>query len=276
MSGLNASLGYFSVVACASLGTRLLLRRWAFVSEFTAAFALAAFRLEVDTIAEVGQWAGALGRDVAITMLFISIAVHAILMQDSTGNPSLTLMGLLQKEISVASATLSVAAQFFGAFVAIAVAAKFWEMELSDMHMVKNLMWFECSTSLRVGVLQGALVEGVSALGFYLIFLVLKSRSQLLRIPVLALMLTFIAYAANDYTSGYVNPSLAYAMTFTCPGSSYLEYSLVYWIAPVIGMTVALFLFLGNLPLLFSRKLLYSRKSRFRAPKAKASEEKTS
>lgn len=39
----------------------------------------------------------------------------------------------------------------------------------------------------------------------------------------------------NNYTSGYVNPSLAYAMTFTCPGNTFLVYALVYWLGPLIG-----------------------------------------
>ncbi len=125
----------------------------------------------------------------------------------------------------------------------------------------------------------------------------------------------------NNYTSGYVNPSLAYAMTFTCPGNTFLVYALVYWLGPLIGessylsliprkvlkiinvenhtvqtvqkwllvflrgvvkcvffpgMTLALFLYLGNIPLLFSRNLLYTKKGRFRVPKGKTSEDKIS
>uniref|UniRef100_A0A8C1TE00 Aquaporin n=1 Tax=Cyprinus carpio TaxID=7962 RepID=A0A8C1TE00_CYPCA len=280
MSGLNASLGYFlGIVGVSAVGRVLVTRwrpRWTFLMEFIAAFALSACRLEVDTIAEVGQWAGALGPDVAVTMLFISITVHGIIMQGVSGNPSVTLMGLLQKDTGAVAAVLSVAAQLLGAYVALLVTGKYWQMELTDMHMIKNMMMSECSTSLKVPPLQGVFAEALGALTFHMVYLVLKSRSQLLRIPIFAVLLTLIAYAGNNYTSGYVNPSLAYAMTFTCPGHTLLAYSLVYWLGPLIGMTLALFLYLGNIPLLFSRNLLYSKKARFRVPKGKTSEDKTS
>lgn len=201
MSGLNASLGYFlAIVGVSAVGRVLFARwrpRWTFLTEFIAAFALAACRLEVDTIAEVGQWAGALGPDVAITMLFLSITVHAIIMQGISGNPSVTLMELLQKDLSAVAGVLSVAAQLLGAYFALVVAGKYWEMELTDMHMIKNLMMAECSTSLRVPPLQGVFAEALGAMTFHLVYLALKNRSQLLRIPIFALLLTFIAYAGG-------------------------------------------------------------------------------
>ncbi|XP_073693497.1 aquaporin-12-like [Garra rufa] len=279
MSGLNASLGYFLTIIGVSVVGRVLFGRWrprwTFLTEFISAFALAACRLEVDTIAEVGQFAGALGPDVAITMLFISITVHAVLMQGVSGNPAVTLMGLLLKDTGALSVVFSVSAQLLGAYVALLVAGRYWEMELTDMHMIKNMMMFDCSTSLRVSPLQGVLAEALGAVTFHLVYLTLKNRSQLLRIPIFAVLLTFIAYAGNNYTSGYVNPSLALAMTFPCAGHTFLTYSLVYWLGPLIGMTLAVFLYLGNIPLLFSRNLLYSKKARFRVPKGKTSEDKS-
>lgn len=204
MSGLNASLGYFLAIVGTSAVGRVLVARWTFLTEFVAAFALAACRLEVDTISEVGQWAGALGPDVAVTMLFISIAVHGVIMQGVSGNPSVVLMGLLQKETGVASAIFSVAAQLLGAYVALLVAGKYWQMELTDMHMIKNLMMSECSTSLQVPPLQGALAEALGALTFHLVYLVLKNRSQLLQIPIFAVLLMFIAYAGDYILNAYV------------------------------------------------------------------------
>ncbi|NP_001039327.1 aquaporin 12 [Danio rerio] len=276
MSGLNSSLGFFLAVVGLSVSGRLLLRRWTVLLELVSAFALCACRLEVDTIAEVGQWAGALGPDVAVTMLFLSIAVHTAVMQDVSGNPAVTLLRLLQRDVSVVVAVLSIAAQLIGAFLALEVAGRFWAMELSDMHMIKNLMMSECSTSLRVSTALGVSTEALAALLLLLLHLVLKNRSQMLKVPALSVALTLIAYTANNYTSGYVNPALAYAVTFTCPGHSFLVYSLVYWLGPLIGVFLAVFLYLGNIPLLFSKNLLYSKKNRFRLPKGKTNDEKSS
>ncbi|XP_072516347.1 aquaporin 12 [Salminus brasiliensis] len=278
MSGLNVSLGYFLAVVAVSSFARVLLvrqkKRWLFLVESVAAFMLVACRLEVQTISEIGQWAGGLGPDVTLTMLFLAITVQGVIMQGVTGNPSVSLMGLLQKEAGVVFTVLSVAAQFAGAHLALLMAGWYWKMELVDMHMIKNMMAAECSTSLRASLIQGTTVELVSALAFHLATLSLRRRSQLLQIPLLALLLTFLYYVGSDYTSAYANPSLAYALTFTCPGHTFWEYAVVYWLGPLMGMTLAVFLYRGNIPLLFSKNLLYSKKSRFRSPKGKNTEEK--
>ncbi|XP_007252664.3 aquaporin 12 [Astyanax mexicanus] len=275
---LNVSLGYFiAVVAVCTLARFLVVRqrkRWLFLVELTAAFGLAACRLEVQTISEIGQWAGGLGADVSLTMLFLAIIVHGVIMQGVTGNPSMSLMGLLQKEAGVVFTTLSIASQFTGAHLALLLASWYWKMELIDMHMIKNMMLAECTSSLNASLIQGTIVEVVGALVYYLTVLSLRRRSQLLQIPLLALLLTFLYYVGSGYTSAYVNPSLAYALTFTCPGHTFLEYAVVYWLGPFFGMTLALFLYRGNIPLLFNKNLLYSKKSRFRSPKAKNTEEK--
>lgn len=41
--------------------------------------------------------------------------------------------------------------------------------------------------------------------------------------------------AARSYTSAYVNPSLAYGLTFFCSGFTWAEYALVYWLGPFTG-----------------------------------------
>lgn len=203
MSGLNTSLAYFFTIIGPSALGRVLLARWrrrlGFLIELISAFALAGCRLEIETIAEVGLWAGAIGPDVTYTMLFIAITIHAVVMQGVSGNPAMTVMGFLQKETGAVATLLSVASQFLGAFLGLLVAGKYWEMELTDMHMIKNLMMSECSTALRAPLLHGAVAEAISAMTFYLVYLVLRNRTQLLRIPILALLLTFFAYA-GEYT----------------------------------------------------------------------------
>ncbi|KAM9460922.1 aquaporin 12 [Clarias gariepinus] len=279
MSGLNITLGYFiSVVVICGLAKTLVTRwrpRWSFLSEFIAAFALAACRLEVQTISEIGQWAGGLGQDVTLTMLFLALTVHGIIMQGATGNPSVTLMGFLQKETGAVSSFLSIAGQLGGAQLALLFAGWYWAMELTDMHMIKVMMMTQCSSSLNVSLMQGTITEVVSALFYHLVYLSLRHRF-LIRIPILALLLTFLYYTGNSYTSAYVNPSLAYALTFKCPGHAFWEYAVVYWLGPLIGMTIALLLYMGNIPLLFTKNLLFSKKARVRLPKRKTTEEKSS
>ncbi|KAJ8419100.1 hypothetical protein AAFF_G00005990 [Aldrovandia affinis] len=272
MSGLNVSLGYVLAVVALSVVSGLLLRwrpLWSFSAEFPAAFMLAACWMEVQTVAEVGQWAGGFGPDVAVTMMFVVLLIHGMASQGATGNPSVTLMNFLTREAAAATVLFGLAGQFLGAFLAHLLTTYYWSLEMTDMHMIKNLMSQECSPALRVSVLQGVFTEGVCALTFHLLYINLRHRAAFLRVPLMAVILAFLNYAASNYTSGFSNPSLAYALTFHCPGFTLVEYMTVYWLGPLVGMTLAVFLYLGHIPRIFTHNLLYSQKTRFRVPKGK-------
>lgn len=277
MSGLNASLGYFVALVIFAVFSRTLIKKWprfSFLLEFASSFMLVGCLLEVQTIVEVGEWAGGLGPDVTVTMLFVVLLSHGIISGTASGNPSVSLQRFLQLDASVLSTLLALVAQFLGSHLAIMAAEYYWGLELTDMHMIKNLMASECSTSLKVALLQGFFTEFVCALVFHLILLSLRRRSALIRVPLIAVLLTFLSNAARNYTSGIVNPSLAYGLTFHCPGFSYLQYAVVYWLSSLTGMMLALFLFVGHIPRLFAKNLLYSQKTRFRGPKAEKAEKK--
>ncbi|KAM6962994.1 aquaporin 12 [Aplochiton taeniatus] len=273
MSGLNVSLGYFIAVVSFGAFIRALLRnflRLRFILEFSASFVLVACWLEVQTIVEVGQWAGGLGPDVTFTILFVVLLTHGVIC-GATGNPSLALMRFLLLEATTLPTLLALAAQFLGAHLALFVAVYYWGLELTDMHMIKNLMARECSTSLRVSLLQGVFTEFICALVFHIVHLSLRSRTALIQVPFVALLLTVLSHAASGYTSAYINPSLAYGLTFHCPGFSITEYVTVYWLGPITGMSLALLLYMGNIPRIFAKNLLYFQKTRFRVPKGNTS-----
>lgn len=277
MAGLNASLGYFVAVVIFTLLIRALIKKWprfSFLLEFASSFMLVGCLLEVQTIIEVGEWAGGLGPDVTVTMLFVLLLSHGVISGSASGNSSVSLQRFLQLDVSALQTLLSLAAQFLGSHLAIMAAVYYWSLELTDMHMIKNLMYSECSTSLKVSLLQGFFTEFICALIFHLILLSFRRRSALIRVPLIAVLLTFLSHTARNYTSGFVNPSLAYGLTFHCPGFSYLQYAVVYWLSSVTGMMLALLLFMGHIPRLFARNLLYSQKTRFRGPKAEKGEKK--
>ncbi|CAG5862481.1 aquaporin 12 isoform 2-T3 [Menidia menidia] len=277
MSGLNASLGYFLSAVIFAAFVRALLRKWprfSFVSEFSSSFMLVACWLEVQTIVEVGEWAGGLGPDVTVTILFVVLLTHGVICGGTSGNPSLAVQKFLQLEASFLPTLLAVAAHFAGAHLALLVAVFYWGLELTDMHMIKNLMTSECSTSLQVPVLQGFFTECTCALILHLVHLSLRRRSALIRVPLIAVLLTFLSYTAKTYTSAYMNPSLAYGLTFHCPGFTFTEYAVVYWLSSLTGMTLALLLYMGHIPRIFAKNLLYFQKTRFRVPKGEKAEKK--
>ncbi|KAE8294547.1 Aquaporin-12 [Larimichthys crocea] len=277
MSGLNASLGYFVAVVIFAASVRTLLRKWprfSFISEFASSFMLVACWLEVQTIVEVGEWAGGLGPDVTLTILFVVLLTHGVICGAASGNPSLVMLKFLQLETTTLPTLLGVAAQFLGAHLGLLVAVYYWGLELTDMHMIKNLMARECSTSLLVSLYQGFFTECVCALIFHLIHLNLQRRHALIRVPLVAVLLTFLSHAARGYTSAYMNPSLAYGLTFHCPGFTLAEYALVYWLGPLTGMMLALLLYMGHIPRIFAKNLFYLQKTRFRVPKGEKGDKK--
>ncbi|XP_068599944.1 aquaporin 12 [Brachionichthys hirsutus] len=277
MSALNASLGYFLSVVIFAVLVRIFLRKWlwsGFIMEFASSFMLVACLLEVQTIVEVGEWAVGLGADVAVTILFVVLLTHGGICGNASGNPTLSVLKFLQLEATTVPTLLSLAAQFLGAQLARVAALYYWNLELTDMHMLKNLMTTECSTTLLVSLPQGFFTECVCALAFHLVNLNLQRRSAFIRVPLIAVLLTFLSFSAKGYTSAYINPSLAFGLTFYCPGFTFTEYATVYWLGPLTGMTLALLLYVGNIPRLFSKNLLYFQKTRFKAPKGDKREKK--
>lgn len=277
MSGLNASLGYFVAIVIFAATIRTLIKKWprfSFMVEFASSFMLVGCWLEVQTITEVGEWAGGLGPDVTVTMLFVVVLSHGVISGAASGNPSVSLQRFLQLEASAIPTLLAVIAQFTGAHLALIAAVYYWNLELTDMHMIKNLMARECSTSLLVSLLQGFFTEFVCAIIFHIIHLSLRRRSAVIRIPLIAVLLTFLSHTARGFTSGFVNPSLAYGLTFHCPGFTYIQYALVYWLSSVTGMMLALLLYMGHIPRLFVKNILYFQKMRFRSPKVNKGEKK--
>nr|BAN17354.1 aquaporin 12 [Oryzias dancena]BAP11298.1 aquaporin 12 [Oryzias dancena] len=277
MSGLNASLGYFLAVVIFATLVRTLFNKWPrlhFMAEFASSFMLVACWLEVQTIVEVGEWAGGLGPDVTATMLLVVLLTHGVISGGASGNPSLAVQKFLQLEDSALSTLLTVAAQFLGSHAGLLAAGFYWRLELTDMHMIKNLMSSECTTSLQVPVLQGFSTECICAIVFHLLCLSLKRRSALIGLPLVALLRTLLSHSARRYTSAFMNPSLAYGLTFHCPGFTFTEYAVVYWLSSFTGMTLALLLYMGHIPRMFAKNLLYFQKTRFRVPKGDKAEKK--
>lgn len=279
MSDLNVTLANFLIVLGGSALLGLLLRRWHWrglhwgaLCELLSAFSLAASRMEVRTIEELGGWAGGLGPDVTFTILFVTLLAHALSWPDASGNPCVGLQHfLVGNGPSLARTLLMLLLQLAGATLGRMWAERYWALELTDMHMIKNLMGAECTPTLHVSILQGGATELVCALVFHLLLLCVQQRSVFIRAPLQAIALTFLAFIARSYSSGFVNPALAYAVTFHCPGHTLLQYGLVYSLGPLAGMLLAVFLYMGHIPKLFSKNLLYSSKSRFRVPKKKES-----
>ncbi|KAM8788411.1 aquaporin-12-like [Rhynchonycteris naso] len=276
MAGLNVSLSFFlaTIALCqvARRGSKALLPASVYASfarEAAGAAQLGACCLEMRMLVELGPWAGGFGPDLLLTLLFLLFLAHGATFDGASANPAVSLQELLLAEASLPSTLLKLAAQGLGLRVASALTQLYWAWELSDLHILQNLMAAHCSSALRTTVPHGTLVEGVCAFIFHLTLLRLRNSLPVYRVPAVALLVTVTAYTAGPFTSAFYNPALAASVTFHCSGHTLLEYTQVYWLGPLTGMVLAVLLYHGHLPRLFQRNLFYSQKNKYRTPKGK-------
>uniref|UniRef100_A0A8D2JB56 Aquaporin n=1 Tax=Varanus komodoensis TaxID=61221 RepID=A0A8D2JB56_VARKO len=263
MAGLNVSMAFFISIICLCEVTRRFSKRifppkvyFYFASELM--------------LRDIGPWGGGFGPDVSLTLLFLLFSVHGATSDGSSANPMISLQEFLALDFSLKATVAKLLAQFVGMEVAFAFTKKYWSRELTDFHIIQNLMAQDCSSSISTSVSHGIFVEALCSFFFQLVVLRFQMSALMYRIPIVAITVTALAYAAAPFTGAFFNPALAYVVTFTCSGNSSLEYFQVYWLAPITGMLIALFLYQGNIPRLFQTNLLYSQKNKYRIPKGKA------
>ncbi|XP_049628850.1 aquaporin-12-like [Suncus etruscus] len=275
MAGLNVSIAFFLATLALCEGVRKAAKAllpadaYSVAREVAGAAQLGACCLEMRALAEVGPWAGGVGPDLLLTLLFLLFLAHGATFDGAATNPTVTLQDWLLAEASLASAGLRVAAQALGLQVGCTLTRLFWACELSDLHVLQHLMAQHCSSALRTDPAHGTAVEAACACLFHLTLLSLRRSPQVCKVPAIALLVTVMAYTAGPFTSAFFNPALAAWVTFGCAGHSWLEHAQVYWLGPLAGMVLAVLLHHGHLPRLFQRNLLYPKKSKFRVPRMK-------
>ncbi|XP_032336596.1 aquaporin-12B isoform X2 [Camelus ferus] len=243
MAGLNVSLSFFfatfALCQVARRASKALLPRGAyahFAREAAGAAQLGACCLEMRVLVEIGPWAGGFSPDLLLTLLFLLFLGHRATLDGASANPTVSLQEFLLAEASLPSTLLKLAAQALGMQAAGALTRLFWAWELSDMHVLQNLMDLHCSSALRTAVPHGALVEGSGAFFFHLTFLHLRNTLPVYRVPAVALLVTVMACAAGPLTSAFFNPTLAASVTFHCSGHTLVQYAQVYWLGPLTGL----------------------------------------
>ncbi|XP_042312268.1 LOW QUALITY PROTEIN: aquaporin-12-like [Sceloporus undulatus] len=276
MAGLNVSIAFFFFTVGLCEVIRKLSKRifppkvyTCLAAELISAFQMCACYLELKMLREIGPWGGGFGPDVSLTLLFLLFLIHGASFSGASANPSISLQEFLALDSSFGATVTKVLAQFMGMEAASAFTKQYWSRELTDFHMIQNLMAQDCSSSLNTSVSHGIFVEAICSFFFQLTILRFQASSSMYRITIVALTVTALAHAAASLTGAFFNPALAFAVTFSCSGNSLLEYMQVYWLAPITGMLIAFFVYQGNIPRVFQKNLLYSIKNKYRIPKGK-------
>ncbi|KAM8805038.1 aquaporin-12-like [Eudromia elegans] len=277
MAGLNVSIAFlFLVVGICQAGRQLSKRVLSvgaygcLARELAGSLQLCAGCLELRMLMDVGLWGGGFGPDVTLTLLFLLFVAHGVSFDGASANVTVSLQEFLVQGSGLAATSAKLLAQIIGTGLGQVVTKYYWSWELTDFHLIQNLMSLECSSSLHTSLAHGVFVEGVCSFSFHLVVLKFHQSHPMYRVPILAATVTLLAYIAGPFTGAFFNPVLATAVTFQCSGSSLQEYIQVYWLGPLAGMLAAVLLYQGNIPRLFQRNLLYSQKSKYRIPKARA------
>ncbi|XP_073473950.1 aquaporin-11-like [Aquarana catesbeiana] len=241
MDVLELLLGSAALVACTVLLCELL--RWAchrivpkglgleLALEVVSTVQLCCCTLEVDllcTKAEIELW-------LLLVLIYLLTVLHCLTFQGASCNPCGSVNQWLRGLAQGSQTVLKVMAQFAGAGLSWMLMPHLWSLRLSPLHQLGK----DCESPLQVSPLSGALVEMACAISLFLILHPLPRVSAPLQPHMVALTITGIAYAGGPLTGAIFNPVLAFAVVFLCHGHSYLQYIIVYWLGPLIGMLLS-------------------------------------
>lgn len=203
MAVLNVSIAFFLATLALCEAVRKVAKAllpaaaYSVAREAAGAAQLGACCLELRALAEVGPWAGGVGPDLLLTLLFLLFLAHGATFDGAAANPTVTLQDWLLAEASLAGAGLRVAAQALGLQAGCTLTRLFWACELSDLHMLQHLMAQHCSSALRTDPAHGTTVEAVCACLFHLTLLSLRRSPQVYKVPAIALLVTVMAYTGG-------------------------------------------------------------------------------
>ncbi|CAM4600332.1 aquaporin-12-like [Lepidochelys kempii] len=277
MAGLNVSIAFFlSVVAICEVVRQVSKRLLPLgvyhdlVRELVSSLQLCACCLELRMLMDIGPWGGGFGPDVILTLHFILYLIHGVSFDGASANPTVSLQEFLVMDSSFVVTAVKLLVQFVGMEAAGILTTHYWSWELTDFHLIQNLMALDCNSSIHTSLYHGIFVEGICSFFFHLVALKFQHNDPWYRAPILAATVTTLAYTAGPFTGAFFNPTLASMVTFHCSGNILQEYIQVYWLGPLTGMLASLLLYQGTIPRLFQKNLLYSPKSKYRTPKGKA------
>lgn len=215
-------------------------REWIiYMLEFISTFQLCACTHELKLLAELGG----LDPQTGLTLTFIISVVHGFSFRGAICNPTGALELLSRGTLPWGCALARVSCQLTAAVVSRWVMPVAWALALSDLHQRHSLTGFRCSSSpVNAPVLQAAAVELSCAFVMHTAVNNAEKLEEKYRVPAVAALITTLVYAGGRLTGAVFNPALAFSIQFPCPGNTFTEYSFVYWMGPILGMSASLLL----------------------------------
>ncbi|KAI3354076.1 hypothetical protein L3Q82_018474 [Scortum barcoo] len=246
------SLSVLAGIVAVSEATRRLLARSGlsvYAAELVSTFQLCCCTHELKLLSEVGG----IQPRLALTLTYLASVIHGLTFRGATGNPSGALEHAYHARFSGGCALLRIACQFTAAAAARAAVPVMWGAGLSGLHVRHKLLGYRCVSPVRAPLLQAAAVELACAFAVQTAITHTRAVEEKYRVHLVAAVIASVVYAGGSVTGAVFNPALAFSTQFPCSGHSFLEYCLVYWLGPLLGMMSSVLLFDKFVPLLWRK-----------------------
>ncbi|GAA6236115.1 aquaporin-11 [Lates japonicus] len=217
--------------------------------ELVSTFQLCCCTHELKVLSEVGG----IEPRLALTLTYLASVVHGLTFSGAIGNPSGALEHAYHARISGGCALRRIACQFAAAAAARAAVPVIWGIGLSGMHVRHKLLGYQCISPIHAPLPKAAAVEFACAFAVQTAITHTRWVEEKYRVHAVAAVIATVVYAGGSMTGAVFNPALAFSTQFPCSGNSFMEYCLVYWLGPLLGMMSSVLLFDKLVPLL-SRK----------------------
>ncbi|KAF7652500.1 hypothetical protein LDENG_00095910 [Lucifuga dentata] len=243
------------IVTLSEAARRLLIRALAdrglavYAVELVSTFQLCCCTHELKLLSEVGG----IEPRLALTFTYLMAVVHTLTFSGAIGNPSGVLEHAYHARVSHLCALWRIACQFAAARVARATVPVIWGLGMSGLHLKHKLLGFHCVSPIHAPLLKAAAVELACAFAVQTVITHARDVEEKYRVHAVATVITTVVYAGGGVTGAVFNPALAFSTQFPCSGNSFLDYCLVYWLGPLLGMMSSVLLFDKLIPRLLRK-----------------------
>ncbi|XP_041864384.1 aquaporin-11-like [Melanotaenia boesemani] len=225
---------------------------WIYLLEAVSTFQLCCCTHELKLLGETTR----LDPSVSLTLTFTITVVHLLTFREATCNPGSVLESVCRGTTSIKAAVVLIACHFGAAVAAQFFAAAVWSLGLSDVHIRHQRFGFRCFDPLGGTLMEAAAVELACAFTVQAAAMHVHKLEEKLRAPFIAAVVTLLVYTGGSISGAVFNPALAFSIQFPCSGHTYLEYSFVYWLGPVLGMASCILLFEKIIPFLSGKSTI--------------------
>uniref|UniRef100_UPI00398EA1FD aquaporin-11 n=1 Tax=Pristiophorus japonicus TaxID=55135 RepID=UPI00398EA1FD len=183
------------------------------------------------------------GRYAGLAFTYLITLVHLATFGSATCNPINCLEQYLRGQSSGRAVASKVLAQFGAASVARRLCEMVWYLDMSDLHWHHHQLGYHSTSSLNANTRNGLVAEFLCGFALRVASFRFQHLQPWRKMHAVAALITFLVFAAGDLTGAVFNPALAYSITFNCEGNTFLQYSFVYWLGPLLGTVTAVLMF---------------------------------